>query len=105
MSNNPKTTEPSFLTKNIYINEFNDVSTTSNLFNSDLYQLMKKLDNISDYLNILMVEINEIKKYTKINTYQPTQPVLLPSHQNKLEVPFYQDQNSHYGLNPDIVFK
>jgi hypothetical protein len=80
------------------------MTTISKLSQFELSQLMTKLDNISDYLNILMLEINEIKKTIKMNTYQATKPLLFPIHENKV-IPFYQDTNSHYGINPDIIFK
>jgi len=81
------------------------MTTISKLSQLELSQLMSKLDNISDCLNILMIEINEIKKYIKINSCkQPIHNDVLPTYQNKV-IPFYQDPNSHYGLNPDIIFK
>jgi len=100
-------------TKNIYINEFNDVETSLNISDSDLYLLIKKIDNINDYLNILTIEVNKIKKYIKINSYnQDTQNIVLPTYQNIVlptyqnkEIPFYKEPNSYYDLNPDIIFK
>jgi len=103
-------------TKNIYINEFNDMETSLNISDSDLYLLIKKIDNINDYLNILTIEVNKIKKYIKINSYnqdtQNTQNIVLPTYQNIVlptyqnkEIPFYKEPNSYYDLNPDIIFK
>ena len=81
------------------------MSTISNLSPLELSQLVKKLDNIHEYLSILTNEVNEIKKYIKINSCkQPIHNDVLPTYQNKV-IPFYQDPNSHYGLNPDIIFK
>ena len=45
--------------------DFINEELSSNLSELKLAQLMKKLDNITDYLNILMDEINEIKKTQK----------------------------------------
>lgn len=98
-------TEPLFFTKNRYINDFNDGETSSNISDSDLSLLKKKLDNINNYLNILTIEVNEIKKYIKKNSYkQPTHNIVLPTYQNKI-IPFYQEPNSQYDFNPDIIFK
>ena len=88
-----------------FINE----QLSSNLSEANLTQLMTKLDNITDYLNILMDEINEIKKNAKINTntYQRPQPNIyksFPVYKNK-KTPYYQETNSQYSLDPDIVFK
>jgi hypothetical protein len=83
--------------------DFINEQLSSNLSESNLTQLMTKLDNITDYLNILMDEINEIKKNAKINTYtyQTPQPNI---YKNK-KTPYYQETNSQYSLDPDIVFK
>ena len=117
MSTNLKNVDSVFLTKNIYINDFDFTCerTTSNLSNSELSELMKKLDNISDYLNTLMNEINEIKKATKknintntnTNTYQMPEPNIyqsFPRYQNNNSI-FYEDNNSQYSFDPDIIFK
>ena len=87
--------------------DFINEELSSNLSESNLTQLMEKLDNITDYLNILMDEINKIKKNAKINTYQPHQPNIyksFPVYKNK-KIPYYQETNSQYSLDPDIVFK
>jgi hypothetical protein len=109
MSTNFKNDDSIFSNKNIYINDFLNHKTTSNLSSSESSELMKKLDNISDYLNILMDEINEIKKTAKINTntYQMPQPNIyksLPVYKNK-EIPYYQQTSSQYNFDPDIVFR
>lgn len=109
MSTNLKNDDSIFSNKNIYINDFTNEQPITNLSESNLTQLMKKLDNISDYLNILMNEINEIKKTAKINTntYQTSQPNIyksFPVYKNKKN-PYYQQTNSQYSLDPDMVFK
>ena len=110
MSTNFKNDDSIFSNKNIYINDFTNEQPISNLSESNLTQLMKKLDNISDYLNILMDEINEIKKTAKINTntYQTPQPNIyesFPVYKNKKNSYYYQQTNSQYSLDPDIVFR
>ena len=111
MSTNLKNVDSIILNKNIYINDFINDKTTSNLSTSELSELMKKLDNISDYLNTLMDEINEIKKTTKINTntntYQMPEPNIyksFPVYKNNNSI-FYEDNNSQYSFDPDIIFK
>ena len=117
MSTNLKNVDSIILNKNIYINDFINDKTNSNLSTSESSELMKKLDNISDYLNTLMDEINEIKKTTKINTntntkintntYQMPEPNIyksFPVYKNNKN-PYYQETNSQYSFDPDIIFK
>jgi len=84
---------------------FDTAHTDSNLDTNDLSYVIQKLDNISHYLNILMHEINEIKKSTKTNTQHSSQPVSFTTCKNNAIPYYYKKENSQYDLDPDIIFK